>query len=240
MTYVTSDLHGYPLDAFLRHLGSVRFSSTDELYILGDVIDRNGDGGIAMLQWCRKQPNVHLLRGNHEDLLLSCRFLFSDIADENIEKLTTNQLLCLTNWEMNGATPTINSLKKLYHEDRGDFLDLWDYIEDAPLYDILRLDRRRPYILVHSGIGNYSHDKDLPDYSEDDLLWFRPTMNTSFYPEAKVILGHTPTSYIDPVYKGRMINTPTWIDIDTGAAGGGHPMLLRLDDEQPFYINPYN
>ena len=27
-----------------------------------------------------------------------------------------------------------------------------------------------------------------------------------------------------------------WIDIDTGAASGKSPMLLRLDDEIPFYI----
>ena len=32
-----------------------------------------------------------------------------------------------------------------------------------------------------------------------------------------------------------MFRTDTWIDIDTGAAGGGAPMLLRLDDLQPFY-----
>ena len=34
---------------------------------------------------------------------------------------------------------------------------------------------------------------------------------------------------------GKMFRTDTWIDIDTGAAGGGAPMLLRLEDLQPFY-----
>ena len=33
-----------------------------------------------------------------------------------------------------------------------------------------------------------------------------------------------------------MLRTDTRIDIDTGAASpGGHPMLLRLEDEAPFY-----
>ena len=32
-----------------------------------------------------------------------------------------------------------------------------------------------------------------------------------------------------------MYQTETWIDIDTGAAGGGAPMLLRLEDLKPFY-----
>ena len=44
MVYVTSDLHGYPLDKFLQFLDSVGFSQNDQLYVLGDVIDRGVDG----------------------------------------------------------------------------------------------------------------------------------------------------------------------------------------------------
>ena len=35
--------------------------------------------------------------------------------------------------------------------------------------------------------------------------------------------------------EGKMYQTETWIDIDTGAAGGGAPMLLRLEDLKAFY-----
>ena len=73
MIYVTSDLHGYPLDRFLALLEKAGFDGKDELYILGDVIDRNGDGGIRMLQWIMSMPNVHMLMGNHEAMLLSLR-----------------------------------------------------------------------------------------------------------------------------------------------------------------------
>ena len=240
MTYVTSDLHGYPLDAFRSYLGSIPFTCTDELYILGDVVDRNGDGGIAMLQWCMEQKNVHLLRGNHEDMLLSCRFLFSDNAKKNIEQLSTNQLMYLANWEMNGAAPTIQSLQRLYNEKRGDFLDLWDYLEDVPLYYTLQIGSKKPFILTHSGLGHYAPDKNLDDYSVDDLVWFRPTINTVFSPETMMVFGHTPTSTIDSGSKGRMLRTDTWIDIDTGAGWGGHPMLLRLEDERAFYLDDSN
>ena len=40
MLYVTSDLHGYPLDKFQRFLNKAGFSPDDTLYVLGDVIDR--------------------------------------------------------------------------------------------------------------------------------------------------------------------------------------------------------
>ena len=86
MIYVTSDLHGYPLPDFLRLLGKADFSDADELIILGDVIDRNGDGGIAMLRWMLQQVNVRIILGNHEAMLLSCRFLFDTITDESLAR----------------------------------------------------------------------------------------------------------------------------------------------------------
>jgi hypothetical protein len=36
-------------------------------------------------------------------------------------------------------------------------------------------------------------------------------------------------------YAYKAIFTDTWINIDTGAAGGYPPMLLRLDDLKPIY-----
>ncbi len=48
MTYVISDLHGYPDDKFKVLLYKAGFSDSDTLYILGDVIDRSGDGWTIM------------------------------------------------------------------------------------------------------------------------------------------------------------------------------------------------
>ncbi len=107
MIYATSDLHGYPLDDFLRLLESAGFGDSDCLYVLGDVIDRNGDGGVAMLRWMMNRPNVELIRGNHEDMLLNCAFLFDEITDDNIDRLSLRQLELLLTWMQNGAEPTI-------------------------------------------------------------------------------------------------------------------------------------
>ena len=58
MTYATSDLHGYPLDSFLRLLEKAGFSDSDVLYVLGDVIDRNGDGGSELLCLAEKHERM--------------------------------------------------------------------------------------------------------------------------------------------------------------------------------------
>ena len=123
MIYVTSDLHGYPKDKFLRFLSDSGFSDNDELYVLGDVIDRNGDGGIEMLRWIMGQPNVHFVLGNHEDMMLECSFIFDEITDQSIKDLSEDEMGALLNWLENGAKPTIDSLRTLFREEMDKFLE---------------------------------------------------------------------------------------------------------------------
>lgn len=49
MTYIISDLNGYPLEKFKMLLDKAEFSENDELFILSDVVDRNGGGSIGIL-----------------------------------------------------------------------------------------------------------------------------------------------------------------------------------------------
>ena len=66
--YVMSDIHEES-DLFHAMLEQIDFSESDTLYILGDVIDRGPDG-IALLQEIRKTPNMIMLIGSHEYMML--------------------------------------------------------------------------------------------------------------------------------------------------------------------------
>ena len=234
MIYATSDAHGYPLDSFLRLLESAGFCDSDSLYVLGDVIDRNGDGGVAMLRWMMSRPNVELILGNHEAMLLSCAFLFEEISEESLDHLNYGQMQLLLQWMRNGSQPTINSLRALKKQNPEALNDLLDYLRDAPLYAAVTAGGR-DFLLVHSGLGNFSPEKKLSEYTPDELLWHRPYADEQFFPDIMTILGHTPTGYRFGK-PGKMYRTDTWIDIDTGVAGGA-PMLLRLDDLKAFYAS---
>ena len=233
MIYVTSDIHGYPLDGFLRLLEKAGFGDSDRLYVLGDVIDRNGDGGVAMLRWIMTRPNVEMLLGNHEAMLLACRFLFKEVTEENIVSLSNEELRPYMDWLLNGADPTIRSLKAIHDQDPQMLRDIVDYLQGLKLYKEVSA-CGRDFVLVHSGLGGFSPERKLSDYSADELLWTRPSPNEYYFTDRMTILGHTPTGYSFGE-KGRMFRTETWIDIDTGAAGGGAPMLLRLEDLKAFY-----
>lgn len=128
MIYVISDLHGYPRERFLSLLAKAGFSDNDFLYILGDVVDRNGDGGVATLQWLLYQPNVQLILGNHEAMLLGCSFVFEEI-DENFEnRMTAEKLDMLQRYMADGGDATLKAMQKLGRDEQENILD---YLRNA-------------------------------------------------------------------------------------------------------------
>lgn len=231
MVYVTSDLHGYPLSRFLDFLNKSGFTEKDFLVIIGDVIDR-GHEGAEILKWIIEQDNVELILGNHELMMQRCRFAFAEINDDSIQSLSHEDMRALKNWAKNGAEPTLTGLQRLPRET---VLEILDYLDGCPVYEDVKINGKR-FILTHGGLGGYEKGKPLDSYEPYDLVWHRPSLDEVYDGDFTVILGHTPTWYYGDMYKGRMIKTESWINIDTGVAFGLHPMLLRLDDMKEFYI----
>lgn len=234
MTYVTSDLHGYPLEKFKALLKKAEFSEKDRLIIIGDVIDRGAESA-KLLLWIMEQKNVELLLGNHEDMMLGCEFLFSEVDDIDTSELSERELLCYMNWMKNGGDETVAELKRLSGEKRR---EIFDFVSDCAMYKTLDIGSRR-FVLVHGGLGNFSPERELCDYSSRELLWERPMLWENYSYDFITVFGHTPTLSYSREYRGRMIKTSTWINIDTGVTAGLDPMLLRLEDLKEFYQNTY-
>ena len=230
MIYVISDLHGYPHSRILDLLRIAGFSKKDFLYILGDVVDRNLDGGIRTLLWLLDQPNTQLILGNHEAMLLSCEFLFEEITEDSIENMTAERMGLLNTYLMNGGNVTLKALRELTPESRQDILD---YLKDAPLYEAVSVNNR-DYLLVHAGLDHFRPDKKLSEYEADDFLWKSPRIDERYYDDIITVFGHLPTFRYGKEYEGKIIRTETWIGIDAGAGHGYDPVLLRLDDGKEF------
>ncbi len=233
MIYTASDLHGCSVEDLKGLLDRAGFVEEDFLFVLGDVIDR-GEHGVELLLWMTQQPNIQLLQGNHEAMMLSCAFLFNEVTDENLDGLTVDDLKRMNHWMRNGGDTTLAGMRKLLKETPELAAGILDYLRDAPFYDTVEAGGRK-FILVHGGLGNFSPDKPLDSYTPMELLWTRPAPDTVYYPDATVILGHTPTVCYGEAYRGKILRTDTWINIDAGAAMGCRPAVLRLDDLKEFY-----
>lgn len=234
MIYVGSDLHGCNPADFQELLKQAGFGDTDFLFILGDVIDR-GDWGAELLLWLTQQPNIQLLLGNHEALMLTCSFLFEEVSEESLSTLTVKEIGLVQNWIDNGGGPTLKGLQRLLKSDPESVYGILDYLRDAPLYEDLELHGQR-FILVHAGLGNYDTERPLSEYTPEELLLDRPSLSTNYGICTRVVFGHTPSNQFGEEYSGRAAHTSSWSCIDVGVALGYAPMLLRLDDMKEFYL----
>lgn len=82
MKYIVSDIHGC-YGQYLALLDKIHFSGEDELYVLGDVVDR-GPEPIKTLQDMMRRPNVVFILGNHDFIMYSLmKTLAVEITEEN-------------------------------------------------------------------------------------------------------------------------------------------------------------
>ncbi len=231
-TYVMSDIHGQ-YDMFMELLDIIDFNENDMLYVLGDVVDR-GPNPIKTLKKLMEMPNVICLVGNHELMAIECfDFLMKEITDTSIAEIDDKMLEDLIIWDYNGGQPTIEEFRKLKTEERQDIID---FIKDFRIYEEVTVNNK-DYLLVHAGLGNYSPEKEIEDYSLHELLWMRPNYNIKHLDDTYIVTGHTPTQVIDDnPNPGFIYRNNNNIVIDCGAfASGGRLAALCLDTGEEFY-----
>ncbi len=231
-TYVIADIHG-EYDKFIELLDRIRLKDEDTLYILGDVLDR-GPHPIKVVLKLMEMPNSVLIAGNHELMALSCLdVLRKEITEESVAEIDEDFVSRFLTWQMNGSQTTLDEFDDLDPEMQEEVID---YLRDALLYEELIVAGRN-YLLVHAGLGNFSPEKKLEEYSIDDLVWERPDYSRAYYPDKFVVTGHTPTTNItenpkpDYIFRGN-----NHIAIDCGACfPGGRLAAVCLDTGEEFY-----
>ena len=237
MIYVMSDIHGC-YDAFRQMCEKIGFSESDDLYILGDFIDR-GDEPIPLLLDCMDRINVYPLIGNHEAVMLQCVSELPDEATfENVIGFYTDIGLELFQiWMANGGETTCRQFFALPPQKRQELIA---YMNEFRLYDELTMPDGRQFLMTHSGIEDFDPAKPIGEYDPDALINARPEQGDRFYDDKTLIFGHTPTlTYPHMHGKADVIVTDTYINIDCGAVfreAGGRLACLRLDDGEIFYV----
>jgi len=172
MRYAISDIHGC-LKSFQALLKKIKFSKKDELFLLGDYIDRGPDSkGVIDYIWHLQAEGYKLqcLKGNHEQMMLDAR---QDMSKQRM-------------WLMNGGMTTSESFNAAKLSDIPKRYFHW--MEELPHY--LEVDQ---YILVHAGLN---FDVGNPLDHKHSMLWIRKwyeQINYDWLGDRIIIHGHTPT-----------------------------------------------
>lgn len=171
-----SDLHGM-YDKFIIMLKKIHFSDSDELFIIGDIIDR-GKRPADILEYVMDKPNITVLLGNHEvmarDLLSR---LTTEITEENINSVDDDFLIELSIYKRNGGATTMKQLRALPPDRQQRVLDFIDSLYAYEAIDI----GDKTFVLVHAGLGNFRKDKKISEYSLYELLELRPDYETAIF-----------------------------------------------------------
>lgn len=227
LTYVLSDIHGRQ-DRFRDILKKIKFSDCDELYILGDVIDRNPDG-IRILKQIMQANNMHMLMGNHEHMMLH--------AVQEPTRRMNEWFTYIDLWFYNGGEITLKAYEQLSEKEKKSIMD---FISILPLNIPLTV-AQKSYLLVHgSPVSQYEPNNVDYDDEASFAVWNRldPFAENKF-PEMTIICGHTPTVYFNPVSPMEVFCKNNVICMDCGCAysslAGGRLACMCLEDGAVFY-----
>jgi serine/threonine protein phosphatase 1 len=198
------DVHGH-YDGLISLLTAIAPASDDQVYFLGDLIDR-GPQSSQVVDFVRNSPYLCLL-GNHEQLLLES-FPTGEVHEPALQA-----------WLYSGGRATVSSYK-----DVDLLMEHLQWMATLPTY--LDLD---DIWLAHAGLH-----PELPveQQTPQELCWIREEFHssqTAYFPDKLIITGHTITFTLPGVAPGELAQGQGWIDIDTGAYHPRSGWLTGLD-----------
>lgn len=211
---VIGDVHGH-YEGLMHLLEEIAPSSQDEIYFLGDLIDR-GPQSSQVVKFVKDHP-YHCLRGNHEQMLL-------DVLGRG-----QVQPQALQGWLYSGGHTTVNSYGEAGIPD-----DHIEWMRSLPTY----LDLGDVW-LVHAGVHP---DLPLAKQTADEFCWIRDefhSMESPYFPDKLIITGHTITFTLPRVTPGKLAMGHGWLGIDTGAYHPKSGWLTALDlaSETVYQVN---
>ncbi|MEH2325703.1 MAG: metallophosphoesterase family protein [Nostoc sp.] len=201
---VIGDVHGH-YEGLMTLLEAIAPTSDDQIYFLGDLIDR-GPHSSQVVNFV-KRHNYPCLLGNHEQMLLN-------ILTNHRTSSPTMQA-----WLYSGGQATVASYHEASIPD-----DHLDWFKSLPTY----LDLGDIW-LTHAGVDP---SKSVTEQTADQLCWIREEFHSiekPYFPDKLIIIGHTITFTLPGVSPGKLAQGEGWLDIDTGAYHPRSGWLTGLD-----------
>ena len=213
---IIGDVHGH-FEGLMRLLDAIVPGEHDQVYFLGDLIDRGPDSA-KVVSFVKDSP-YHCILGNHEQLMID--------AFPKGRPFTP----ALQAWLYSGGRATVAS-----YGDSGILLDHIEWMKTLPTY--LDLD---DIWLVHAGVHPLIP---IDAQTAQEFCWIRDEFHSTskpYFTDKLIITGHTITFTLPHVIPGEIAQGCGWLDIDTGAYHPKSGWLTGLDitNRLVYQVNVY-
>lgn len=214
---IIGDIHGH-YEGLMTLLEAIAPTSEDQVYFLGDLIDR-GPKSSQVVNFV-KDSSYQCLLGNHEQMLLNV-FTNRHVPSSIVQ-----------GWLYSGGQATVASYQEatIPHEHLEWLKTLPTYLDLGDIF------------LVHAGV-----DPSIPiaEQTVEQLCWVRDkfhSMEKPYLPDKLIIVGHTMTFTLPGVNPGKLAQGQGWLDIDTGAYHPRSGWLTGLDitNQLVYQTNVFN
>jgi serine/threonine protein phosphatase 1 len=194
--FVIGDVHGCKV-TLLALLKKIDLQLDDELYFLGDYIDRGPDSkGVfdTIFNLLGAGYKVTCLLGNHEAMLLGA---LGGNPEERYD------------WHKNGGKQTLQSFKlQTAREVPSVYID---FIQAMPI--VLEVG---DYILVHAGLNFNAKDPIKP---VQQMIWIRDwydKINYKWLGNRYIVHGHTPQLTLETILQCEALDRERVLNLDCG------------------------
>jgi serine/threonine protein phosphatase 1 len=213
---IIGDVHGH-YDGLMMLFEAIAPGAADEIYFLGDLIDR-GPQSAQVIEFVR-HGNYPCVLGNHEQLMMD--------AFPNGRPHTPT----LQAWLYSGGRATVAS-----YGDAGILMEHLDWIRTLPIY--IDLD---DLWLVHAGVHPHLP---ISIQTTQEFCWIRDEFHSCtkpYFTDKLIVTGHTITFTLPKVNPGEIAQGQGWLDIDTGAYHPRSGWLTGVDmtNRQVYQVNVF-
>ncbi|MFK7808588.1 MAG: metallophosphoesterase family protein [Saprospiraceae bacterium] len=193
--FAISDIHGCA-STFKTLLNRINFSTTDELYLLGDYIDRGPDSkGVIDHIWDLQKSGyrVFCLKGNHEEMMVNA------LTDTHYGN----------SWLRHGGMETLESFDAYHIKEVPETYITW--MRELPHYKEVG-----NYLLVHAGLNCHEQN---PLEDEHAMIWIRrwyQSLDREWLGDRIIVHGHTPIPKTEIIEMAKYLKELPILDIDAG------------------------
>ena len=216
--FAISDIHGH-VGKFSNLLDQLQLTKQDELYLLGDYVDRGSDSkGVIDLIWSLQADGYQLkcICGNHEEMLLDSLF------DEEDELL----------WLRNKGATTLKSFG--VDSVTGIPKKYLSFLRRLPYYFLTD-----QYCFVHAGLNFKEADPFSDTY---EMIWIRnwyKDMKPELVNNRIIIHGHTPIKKPEIVAMVDRLEEDRVLNVDNGSfrtsEGMGSVCAVDLANKKAYF-----